>query len=105
MKKIELIKSTGNVSNRDLINARTSVPLKDVVGQQIEAVKAFTFKQDDLLVFCFQDDEGEYYSTISSAIIEVSDFVIDEIDSQGRVALTCTSHKSNSGRDFLLLRL
>ena len=105
MKKIELIKSTSNVTNRDLINARTSVPLKEVIGQQIEAVKAFTFKQDDLTIFSFQDDKGQYYSTISSAIIEVSDFVIDEIDAQGRFVLECTSHKSNSGRDFLLLRV
>ncbi len=105
MKKIELINSTGNVNNRDIINARTSVPLKNVIGQQIEAVKAFTFKQDDLTIFAFQDDKGQYYSTISSAIVEVSDLVIDEIDAQGRFTLQCTSHKSSSGRDFLLLRV
>lgn len=105
MKKTELINSTGNVTKRDIINARTSVQLKNVIGQKIEAVKAFTFKQDDLTVFSFQDDKGQYYSTISSAIIEVSDFVIDEIDEQGSLTVECISNKSNSGRDFLLLRV
>ena len=98
---MERIRTKG-FSSKDLFNASSSTPLKDVVGVQLEIEDlCVTEKNDGTVAAYLKASDGNIYATISSSVIGQ----IEGLSELLPATVVAVSKKSNGNRDYLMLEL
>lgn len=101
-----VIKSN-NVTNFDIINARTSIAFKDVAGEaiQVKAAAVITDDETNKEYTYLWDDDGTCYAGNSASIRDVAEPIIELINEGEKLAATVITRTSKNGKDFLSLKV
>lgn len=93
---------TEGFTAKDLFNASSSTPLKDVVGTKLDITDlCVTEKNDGTVAAYLKATDGTVYATISTSVISQIDGLVELLPA----TVVAVSKKSNGNRDYLQLEL
>ncbi len=93
---------TNGFNAKDVFNATSSTPIKDVVGVELEVVDMFvTKKDDDTFAGYLKTADGNVYATISQSVLNQLDGLAELLPT----TVVVVEKKSNAGRTYLQLEL
>lgn len=100
---------TREFTAKDQFNAATALPLKSVIGQQLNIVGIWVCERPDLegnmqIVANIKTDDGTIYGTISDTVIR-SVTALPEMLKEGPVAVNVESRPGSKGRDYIVITL
>lgn len=98
---MERIRTKGFTA-KDLFNASSSTPLKDVAGQELMVTElCVTEKNDGTVAGYLKLEDGTVIATISSSVIAQFEGLAELLPA----TIKAVSKKSNGNRDYLMLEL
>ena len=100
---------TKEFTAKDQFNAATALPLKSVIGHQLNIVAIWVCERVDLegnaqVVANIKTDDGTIYGTISDTVIR-SVTALPEMLKSGPVAVNVESRPGTKGRDYIVITL
>ena len=101
---------TKEFTAKDMFNAATALPLKSVVGQQLNIVGIWVCERPDLegnvqVVANIKTDDGTIYGTISDTVIRSVTALPEMLEQDGPIAVNVESRPGSKGRDYIVITL
>lgn len=103
---------TKNFSKRDGMNSRNGFPLQDLDNKETIKVTAAAIMEDNdeetgevKEIGVIVTPEKQYFTTISSTVIDAMYDLIDIMDEEGETSIRLDKRQSKGGREFLTITI
>lgn len=95
---------------KDVFNAATAIPLKEVVNQTINVVALWICERPNLegevtTVANLKTDDGKIYGTISETVVRSALALPEMLQEQGSIAIRPEFREGSKGREYLVITL
>lgn len=105
-----IIKATKSFSKRDAINSVNGLALQehadsDIVVTSAALIETIDDNGETKSVSVLVGENQDYYTSISSAVYNSTDILIELIDEEGQVTVTIEKRESKGGRPYLVMMI
>ena len=101
---METIRTNGFTA-KDLFNATSATPIKDVKGLQINVVDVMVTEKDGEVVGYMKADDGTLYATISATVNEQIAALAEILNDMESVPVVVITQTSKNGREYFMLEM
>lgn len=97
---------TSKFATKDLFNASSATPIKDLENQVLE-IEAIAIKEkiDGQLCGFIKGTDGKIYATISATVLEQLTTLADLVEDMGTLQVKIVTRTSNANKTYYMLEL